>query len=648
MLLILLLGFGLRVASFSEAPPGLIHDEVRNWLNARLILGGDIRPLYPYGGGREVLYLLIQAVSFRLIGDNLLAARLPSIAFSMLGVALSFSLARRLFGRGAGMVAAAGMATSFWALMFSRLAVRTGSMPVMGLLVAYLTLRLLQGERPPLWHYVLAGLALGATLYTYPSALVFPAVLLIWVGLVALMKKEWVRGKWWRLGLSLAVAGIVAIPLARAWSDPATAVRAEEVDAPLEALLVGDIGPVLANVGPVLGVFSVRGDHGLEFNVQDQPIFPTPLMALFFYAGLGWALWKLFDSGDERRPGYALALLWLVGMLIPTLVTERPVNPSRTIGLLGIVYVFPAITAVAAHQLARRARHPLLGTGVALVVVLGVALQLGHTARGYFTTWNDNPVIRFLYQDEYRLIAADLDTYDDASPTAVGGLTPYEMDPASMYLLMADKGQASALGFFDPQTALLVPSPGADDAVHVIVPDFITLHPVLAAHLDGWGFRPDPLRAGAPCTRYTLQGDRATVLSTATGAEVDFHVPGDLAGQPLVMLVGLEMVGEAEPGGGFTLLTGWRAARPSTTQLRIFVHLTDEAGNIVAQSDVLGVPAPQWREGDLIVQAHDLFLPGDAPPGPYWLNVGLYDPVSGVRLATPDLPTGDHVRGPLP
>ena len=150
---ILLGGFALRIAAFHDAPPGVIHDEVRNWLNAQLILSGDIRPLYPYGGGREALYLFIQAASFRLVGDNLLAARLPSIAFSLVGMAGGFALARRLFGRIAGLVALAGMATSFWSVLFARLAVRTGSMPALALVAAYLYARLLMDSpisSPPL------------------------------------------------------------------------------------------------------------------------------------------------------------------------------------------------------------------------------------------------------------------------------------------------------------------------------------------------------------------------------------------------------------------------------------------------------------------------------------------------------------------
>lgn len=640
IILILMGGFALRVSRFGDVPPGVIHDEVLNWLNTRLILRGDIRPLYPYGGGREALYLFVQAVSFRLIGDNMLAARFPSMAASLIGMALSFGLARRLFGRGAGLVTAAGWAVSFWSLMFARLALRPGLLPVMALVVAYLVLRLLQDRRPAMWRYGLVGAALGATLYTYSAALIFPLILIAWIGMVALTRREWLEGKWLPLALSFVTAGAMAIPLASAWSDPALTARADAIDMPLEALLSGDPGPVLANVHTVLSIFSVRGDHGLEFNVENQTLFPTIPMAIFFYVGVAWAIGGLLRPRDERRLGYALALLWLVGMLVPTLATERPANLYRTIGALGTVYMFPAIAFVLAREVAQRAERRHLRAGIALIVALGLVLELDHTVRSYFVTWAENPVVRFLYQDDYRQLANDLDARTDRVSIAIGGLTPDRMDPASMRLLMADDERANSLGFFDPQTSLLLPSPDpAAGLIEVIVPDFVTLHPALAGHLPAWGLHPETFQA---YTRYVPNDGSGLQPPVEVG--INFYPSGSV---PLAHLTGIEPVRDIVPGDEFTLLSYWHADRPSDSPLRIFVHLVASDGTILSQSDVLGVPATQWRAGDVIVQAHDLMLPSGATSGPYLLHIGLYNPETGIRLLVDDPPGGDHVQLPL-
>ena len=69
---------------------------------------------------------------------------------------------------------------------------------------------------------------------------------------MALARPAWLRGKWLPLAASFILAFALAIPLLRAWADPATTARADEINAPLEALLSGDPGPTLANVELVL------------------------------------------------------------------------------------------------------------------------------------------------------------------------------------------------------------------------------------------------------------------------------------------------------------------------------------------------------------------------------------------------------------
>jgi hypothetical protein len=104
-------------------------------------------------------------------------------------------------------------------------------------------------------------------------------------------------------------------------------------------------------------------------------------------------------------------------------------------------------------------------------------------------------------------------------------------------------------------------------------------------------------------------------------------------------------IGDPSPGQAFTLLTIWETHEASVEPERIFVHLTDASGTILTQSDVLGVPAQQWRSGELIIQAHDLALAPDAPLGPYTVSLGVYDPNTGVRLVTGET---DHLDTALP
>lgn len=82
----------------------------------------------------------------------------------------------------------------------------------------------------------------------------------------------------------------------------------------------------------------------------------------------------------------------------------------------------------------------------------------------------------------------------------------------------------------------------------------------------------------------------------------------------------------------------WQSEEPLTTTYHIFLHLVDDGGQLIAQSD--GQPAnwsrptPTWLPGERIFDPHALWLPDDLPPGRYTLRLGLYEPQSGQRLLT--------------
>jgi hypothetical protein len=66
--------------------------------------------------------------------------------------------------------------------------------------------------------------------------------------------------------------------------------------------------------------------------------------------------------------------------------------------------------------------------------------------------------------------------------------------------------------------------------------------------------------------------------------------------------------------------------------LNIFVHLLDDHSRIWGQHDGLDVPVEGWVPDDVIVQLHTFNVAADAPPGRYWVEVGLYEPQTLDRL----------------
>ena len=61
-------------------------------------------------------------------------------------------------------------------------------------------------------------------------------------------------------------------------------------------------------------------------------------------------------------------------------------------------------------------------------------------------------------------------------------------------------------------------------------------------------------------------------------------------------------------------------------------------------NDPESAPTTAWAPGDLILDEYQLQLPADAPPGPYQIEVGIYNPAAGgVRAVTGDPPGQDHL-----
>jgi hypothetical protein len=92
-----------------------------------------------------------------------------------------------------------------------------------------------------------------------------------------------------------------------------------------------------------------------------------------------------------------------------------------------------------------------------------------------------------------------------------------------------------------------------------------------------------------------------------------------------------------QQGGSVSVILGWSGVRAIETDYKVFVHLLAADGFLLAQHDGSPqggyAPASSWIPGQTVSDGHSLSLPLDLPPGRYQLVVGLYDPLSGERLA---------------
>lgn len=80
----------------------------------------------------------------------------------------------------------------------------------------------------------------------------------------------------------------------------------------------------------------------------------------------------------------------------------------------------------------------------------------------------------------------------------------------------------------------------------------------------------------------------------------------------------------------------WQARERVPANYTLFVHLVDEQGNKLAQTDGEPLngdwPTSAWEPGQAFVDLRQLRIPTDLPLGGYFFKVGWYDPMTGARL----------------
>jgi len=104
-----------------------------------------------------------------------------------------------------------------------------------------------------------------------------------------------------------------------------------------------------------------------------------------------------------------------------------------------------------------------------------------------------------------------------------------------------------------------------------------------------------------------------------------------------IVLQGYDLAAnELQPGGDLQLTLYWSTENALDLDAKVFLHLYNDQGEIVAQIDQRPFddtrPPYTWLPGQQIIDPYQLPLHPDLPPGTYDLAIGMYDPHSGERL----------------
>ena len=200
-----------RLVLLDQIPPGLHGDEAWTGINARQILDeGWIGPYVGSALGYPSGPLYFAAVVIKLFGETLYSVRLSMALLGIVTIPLAYLTFRVMFDRTLAVFAGIFLAVGLWHLHFSRIAFPIISWPMMLLLTLFVFFLGIQTKR---WlFYGLAGLALGAGIYSYNAHPVFIGALglfILWLALWMALHRQ--RDELLRFGARVIFMGVMAI-----------------------------------------------------------------------------------------------------------------------------------------------------------------------------------------------------------------------------------------------------------------------------------------------------------------------------------------------------------------------------------------------------------------------------------------------------
>ncbi len=625
-----LVGLGLRLFYITHA--SLYIDEFTTVWAARQILAHGL-PQFPSGAiyTQGLLYTYLDAGALAL-GDSFspFLARLPSLALSMVTLAVTLYAARRLFRTSPVGLAAFWLAVDAEAIVWGARA-RTYALLQLLVLVAFLAWYhgAVDGDRPKArW---LAIILLLAALVEQPLTL----LLLIPFAIMALAAQGW---PWLRQPVVWLQAGVVAVAVAARWGM-------YQLMIPAGTTVTTEPRAFVDLARPFVGLESLA-----TFFTDPNRWIPALLLA-----GGAISLLVFRRSGllIRRRPvlsiAFVLALVLLEMLLVAgtTWRSPRYLYPLLPLLFLGGEGVAVPILRRMAQTVPRLGQNRAL-TGLTGILVLSIALLACTDARAAASQeeWG---------YDRALAVVGKGWTEGDALAT-IAPAAAFVMLGHADYLAVEEGGQVLVVErdgrYIDAWTGL----PLLDAPAYLA--QALEAHPRLWIVIDEMRlnrhFSPEFLR---------LLWDRTNLIAFERGTFVFRSRPAEApptVARPLTVDFGgqLQLAGYSlsndrpEPGETVTVTLYWAPEVPQG-EYTAFVHAVDMAGTGVVGHDAppLGglYPAGRWPRSDRsqpFPDRHPLALPKDLLPGRYRLEVGLYHPGTlepvGERMTLDFLAVGEE------
>jgi 4-amino-4-deoxy-L-arabinose transferase-like glycosyltransferase len=664
MLLVTLAAAWLRWWQLPDLPPGFWYDEAYNAMD---------EPMIHYFGALSMVMFGAKPYTFRLV----------AVFAGVLTVALMYRWLVTFFAddpdrRWLALIAATGLAFSFWHVAMSRIGFRAILFPFIVILTAYFFWYGLTNRS--LIYFVLAGVALGVAQYTYLAARLLPLVFGFFALAALLVTKKQplpsytsspgsklqpitaglprrnifarVRQRfkgvsakkaiWIGLLVMIVISFLVFVPLGIFfYYYPTTfSARSGHIFILTNIDDIQDVVRLAEHIGDGLRAFVDGWDQNWRHDLPGRP-------------GLGWLSVAGFWIGlvisvkNIRNPRYLFLLVALTVLWVPALLSDQPVHTLRLSGLLPIFYCLMAVGLITVTRLLAKwlpRRIPAHSLKLAMFALVFLFLG-GGTAHDYFARWAKEPMV---YQ-EHNGPLSDLTLYLIDESHEVDILLPFQVyaQPTTRLLLHDEFQEVDVLPINSGERPVLL----------------VTSTPALAERLtrvnsssyvwltraeDGHGLAyvlpqppADDLAGSIPIDdtvsfQNPYTGETVAHLTPLDGAGpvVEFLTGGSPAYNPVdyrwgqqVRLIGYQVVPDPQnPGQEYSLNLYWQLL-DSTDQwdYDITIEILNAQGTPVEETTFSAKQLFRWRKRGVVTSYRSIDLTADTMPGPHSLRVSLSD-----------------------
>ena len=682
--------FGLRVVDLRSLPGFLtLNESIDSVDGLQLLHTKWLTPFLLNDSGRETLFFYARSVALRFFyGISFFSLRFVSVLLGTLTIPLLYVVGRQLKLENPishtllprniiGLLAATGLAVSYWHLYFSRAALRGITLPVVLLSLIWCFWRgwrfsaadsgffpgqILRSRRR-LW-LAAAGLLLGISLYIFLAARLLPFLFVAFIAVEIARDKLARREKLVDTLIFGGTATVVSIPLTLYFLKnlEALSIRTQNIS----ILGEGDFLHLLAE--NIIQLLLLHFGSGLWLGQ-----WPT----VNFLSGVGFLVGLLACLHYIRKPACLFLLLWWGAGFVPAFISRQ--NFDRITSIYRDIVGWPALFLISAIGLTvaassifkyvdklRRAApktqsppYHLKWLIAPLLLLLFGGFTSGYDYFGIWATTYDKPgghdvvIARYLNQTN-RPTLTPLELYADRDVNFLlqaGYPNLANIDAATSRALLASDqptgAKAPAVYLLPPQSTvesdfvLLVPAADGAGTAYLLPP----LPPAQKAALSEY-------TAATPPLSKVMNDQQETVAQVyPLAADISLLPDESVPMQPIhasfgnkALLTGYRVEPAVlKPGQTVALYLRWQT-QPWETQAPVdgydymFVHLFNLLdGQRYGQADIsLGatvlLDVYRWSPGLSVYDVRYFELPPEAPEGVYRFDVGLYRYPSQRRL----------------